>query len=138
MRERTIHNCSVIELPKITTAEGNITFYENNKLFPFPVKRCFYLFDVPAGGRRGGHAHIELHQVIIAVSGSFEVILDDGSDIRTIHLNQPDKGLLVPSGIWKEVFNFSAGSNCLVLASEKFFEKDYIRNLEQFYRYKRR
>lgn len=128
----TVYDCSIVELPKIENRAGNITVVENNKTIPFNVKRAYYLYDVPGGGTRGSHAHKELQQLIIAASGSFDVTLDDGNVKRTFTLNRPYQGLLIVPGIWRDLNNFSAGSVCLVLASEKYDEKDYIRNYNDF------
>ena len=125
-------DCTVIELDKHHHDKGNITVVENRKEVPFEVKRIYYLYDVPGGEARGGHAHKDLRQLIIAASGSFKVILDDGISKRTIVLNRPYQGLLIVPGIWRELDDFSSGSVCLVLASEKYSEEDYIRNYEDF------
>ena len=113
----TVYNCSVIELEKIDNRAGNITPVENNIHIPFDVKRIYYLYDVPGGAQRGGHAHKELRQLSVAASGSFSVVLDDGQNKRSIELNRPYFGLLVVPGIWIELINFSSGAICLVLAS---------------------
>lgn len=128
----TVYNCSVIEFPKIHNRSGNITPLNGSIDIPFPIKRVYYLYDVPGGETRGGHAHYELYQFIIAVSGSFDVVLDDGKNKKTITLNRPNYGLYVIPGIWRDLINFSSGSVLLVLASEKYFEHDYIRDYEQF------
>jgi dTDP-4-dehydrorhamnose 3,5-epimerase-like enzyme len=137
LSQNTLRDCSLIELPKLNTDNSSISYFENSHKFPFELKRCFYLFDVPANSRRGGHAHKNLHQLIIAAKGSFEIVLDDGYEIRTVSLNQPSYGLHIPPGIWKEIMNFSAGSNCLVLASDLYYEEDYLRDKEKYYRLKR-
>lgn len=116
--------------------KGNITVVENSKTIPFDVKRTYYLYDVPGGGSRGAHAHKELQQMIVAASGSFDVTLDDGNVKRTFTLNRPYQGLLIVPGIWRDLNNFSAGSVCLVLASEKYDENDYIRDYESFLKWK--
>ena len=114
---------------------GNLTVVENNSMAPFEVKRVYYLYDVPAGEERGGHAHKELQQFIIAVSGSFDVVIDDGNVRRTVSLNRPFKGLHIRPGIWRELENFSSGAVCLVLASEHYNEADYIREYSRFIEY---
>jgi hypothetical protein len=123
----TVYDCSLIDLGRINFDEGNLTVVEN-KNFPFSIKRIFYLFDIPGGESRGAHAHKECHQLLVAASGSFEVLLDDGKIKRQILLNRPHIGLHVPPGIWASEFNFSAGSICLVLASHEYDEVDYIRD----------
>lgn len=117
---------------------GNITVVENGKTVPFDIKRTYYLYDVPGGESRGGHAHIELSQLIIAVSGSFTVTLDDGNVKRSVLLNRPYQGLYVVPGIWRTLDDFSSGSVCLVLASEKYSEEDYIRDYNDYIRYKKK
>ena len=131
-----IHNCNVVELPKIHNPSGNITVVQNGDHLPFDVKRVYYLYDVPGGSERGGHAHKELYQLIVAASGSFDVIIDDGKNKKIIQLNRPNFGLLVIPGIWREIVNFSSGAICFVLASEKYSEKDYIRSYDEFIDYK--
>jgi hypothetical protein len=128
----TVYNCSVIMLPKIHNLAGNLTSLENNKNIPFEVKRIYYLYDVPGGEDRGGHAHLELQQFIVAVSGAFDVLLNDGINKKIIHLDRPYIGLHIVPGIWRELLNFSSGAICLVLASEKFQEDDYIRDYDKF------
>ena len=132
----TVYGCSVIELKKNHRGKGNLTVVQNNIEVPFEVKRCYYLYDVPGGEERGGHAHKELHQLIVAASGSFDVILNDGNIKRTISLNRPYYGLLVVPGIWRELNNFSSGSVCLVLASEVYQKEDYIRSYNDFLEWK--
>jgi hypothetical protein len=131
-----IHNCNVVEMEKNHNPAGNITVYQNGSPQPFDVKRVYYLYDVPGGSERGGHAHRELHQLIVAASGSFDVIIDDGRNKKIIQLNRPYFGLLVVPGIWREIVNFSSGAICLVLASEKYSEADYIRDYSEFRTYK--
>ena len=131
----SVFDCNLITLPKIGTLGGNITSVNNNLEIPFETKRIYYLYDVPGGESRGGHAHKNLHQLIIAASGSFDVILDDGSVKRTVNLSRPYFGLYFPPGIWRELNNFSSGSICLVLASEEYDEDDYIRSYEEFLRF---
>ncbi len=127
-----IYNCIVVELPKIHNRAGNITVVQNGPQIPFDVKRVYYLYDVPGGSERGGHAHKSLFQLIVAASGAFDVILDDGVNIKIIQLNRPYYGLIVIPGIWRELKNFSSGAVCLVLASEKFNPDDYIRDYSVF------
>lgn len=127
-----IYNCNVIELDKHHHEGGNLTIVENSGTIPFNVKRAYYLYDIPGGESRGGHAHKDLYQMIIAVSGAFDVVVYDGEIKRTITLNRPYKGLIVVPGIWRELENFSSGAVCLVLASEKYDENDYIRSLDDF------
>jgi len=132
MMTNSINNCSVINLRKIENAKGNLTPVENAVDIPFSVERVYYLYDVPGGETRGGHAHKILEQFIVAVAGSFDVILDDGINRKTIKLNRSSYGLYVPKMIWREIVNFSTGAICLVLASEKYDEKEYIRNFDEF------
>ena len=124
-------NYKLIDIPKINNTKGNIGVIENDTI-PFDVKRVYYLFDVPSGAKRGGHAHKKLKQVLIAISGSFDVVLKDGKSKETVTLNRPDKGLLIENNIWRELENFSSGSVCLVLASEEFSEDDYIRSYKEY------
>ena len=132
----TVYNCSVILLPKIHNRAGNLTALENNKNIPFEIKRVYYLYDVPGGEDRGGHAHLRLQQFIVAASGAFEVLLDDGINKKIIHLDRPYIGLHIVPGIWRELLNFSSGAISIVLASEKYQEDDYIRDYNQFKIYK--
>lgn len=136
MNYTTIDYCKIIELDKHHKIKGNITVIENNKTVPFDVKRIYYLYDVPGGEARGGHAHRNLYQLIVAASGSFNVVLNDGKNTKTITLNRPYQGLFIVPGIWRELDNFSSGSVCLVLASEKYDENDYIRDYNEFIIYK--
>ncbi len=135
--ESTIYNCGVIELNKIHNRSGNITTVEGNLNIPFNIERVYYLYDVPSGGERGGHAHRELHQLIVAASGCFDVVLDDGRNKKVVELNRPNYGLLVVPGIWRELINFSSGAICLVLASQKYSETDYIREYIEFSKFKK-
>lgn len=128
----TVYDCALIYLPKIKNRSGNITVIENNQEIPFDVKRVFYLYDIPGGESRGAHAHKECHQFLIAASGSFEVLLDDGKTKRQIQLNRPDVGLHIPPMIWASEINFSSGSICLVMASHKYDAVDYIRDYSDY------
>jgi hypothetical protein len=121
----------IIHIPKIENSLGNIAVIENDTI-PFEIKRVYYLYDIPSSAIRGGHAHKELQQILIAISGSFDVILKDGFSVKKIHLNKPDKGLLVNNNTWRELENFSSGAVCLVLASDVFEEADYVRDYEDF------
>ena len=136
MINKTIKDIRIIDIPKITDPRGNISVIEKTTL-PFDIKRVYYLYDVPSDAYRGGHAHKEQLAVLIALSGSFEVKLDDGENVKTIMLNKPNKGLLIPVGVWRELENFSSGSVCLVMASDVFDEDDYIRDYNDFKLFKR-
>jgi len=136
-KHTSIVDCNIIEIPKIRDPRGNIGVIEND-VIPFQAKRVYYLYDVPSDASRGGHAHIHLNQFLIALSGSFDVILNDSTEQKKITLNKPDKGLLIKPGIWRKLENFSSGSVCLVLASEVFSEIDYIRDFSDFQSFKRR
>lgn len=137
MNGNTVFDCRIIELNKHRSdRKGNLSVVENDKDVPFEVKRVYYLYDVPGGESRGGHAHKALYQLIVAVSGSFSVTLDDGKDKKTIVLNCPYQGLFVVPGIWRTLDDFSSGSVCLVLASEKYDESDYIRDYQGFVNHK--
>lgn len=127
-----ITNCRLVNLPKIYDPRGNLTFIEGGSHIPFEIKRVYYLYDVPGGAERGGHAHKELHQLIIAMSGSFDVILDDGNGKHRFHLNRSYYGLYVCPMMWRELDNFSSGSVCLVLASNQYDEADYYRDFKEF------
>ncbi|NOU13261.1 MAG: WxcM-like domain-containing protein [Methylococcaceae bacterium] len=127
-----IEKCRLIDLPKITDPRGNLTFIEGGNHVPFDISRVYYLYDVPGGSERGGHAHKGLHQLIIAMSGSFDVLLDDGAGKRRFHLNRSYYGLYVCPMIWRELDNFSSGSVCLVLASNIYEESDYYRDYNEF------
>lgn len=129
-------NVEIIDIPKIENILGNIAVIEND-VIPFDIKRVYYLYDIPSSSKRGGHSHKKLQQIVIAISGSFNVVLKDGNTVRTITLNKPDKGLLVQNNIWRELENFSAGAVCLVLASDVFEENDYIRDFDEFIKSKK-
>jgi hypothetical protein len=128
---RIIMNARIINIPKIEDPRGNLSVIEKD-VVPFEIKRVYYLYDVPAAAERGGHAHKKLQQFLIALSGSFDVILNDGKEEKTITLNKPFEGLLIGNGIWRELKNFSSGSVCLVVASDVFKEEDYIRDFDEF------
>ena len=129
-----LSDCRIVDLPKITDPRGNLTFIEGRKHIPFDIKRVYYTYDVPGGSARGAHAHKQLHQLIIAMSGSFDVVLDDGLKTRRFHLNRSYFGLYVCPMMWRELDNFSSGSVCLVLASELYDAADYYRDYEEFLR----
>ena len=137
MKKSSVYDCTIVELDKHHHTKGNISVVENGKDIPFDIKRTYYLYDVPGGESRGGHAHKELRQLIIAASGSFTVTLDDGNVKRTFLLNRPYQGLYVVPGIWRTLDDFSSGSVCLVLASHKYDEADYIRNYKEYLIYKK-
>ncbi len=132
----SVYDCVIISLNKIHNRSGNITIVEGQKNVPFDVKRIYYLYDIPGGETRGGHAHKELNQLIVATSGSFDVMLDDGINKKIVTLNRPNYGLLVVPGIWRELMEFSSGAICLVLSSHFYNEDDYIRVHEEFLKYK--
>ena len=136
LKNNTVFDCSIIDMSKVHSENGNITVVENNKNIPFEVKRIYYLYDVPSGEERGGHAHFNLEQYIVAASGSFDVILDDGVNKRRIFLNRPNLALHVVPGLWRELDNFSSGSISMVLASHVYDENDYIREYNEFKKYK--
>jgi hypothetical protein len=127
-----LSECRIIDLPKIADPRGNLTFIETGRHVPYEIKRVYYLYDVPGGAERGGHAHRVLHEFIIAMSGSFDVILDDGKQKKRFHLNRSYFGLYVRPMIWRELDNFSSGSVCMVLASSVYDESDYYRNYNEF------
>lgn len=124
----------IIPIPKIEERRGNLSVIENDTI-PFDIKRVYYLYDVPTGSERGGHAHKDLQQFLVALSGSFDVVINDGKEETIIALNKPYEGLLIKSGIWRELRNFSSGSICLVVASEVYIEEDYIRDFDEFVKY---
>ena len=127
-----IDECRIINFPKIAEARGNLTFIEENNQVPFPIKRVYYLYDVPSGATRGGHAHKTLSEVVIALSGSFDVMIDDGAEKKLFFLNRPHYGLFIPPGTWREIENFSSNSVALALTSDLYNEKDYVRDYEVF------
>ncbi len=133
----SVFDCSLFELPKVHNPEGNLTYIYQNVHVPFDINRVFYTYDIPGGASRGSHAHKECHEFIVAASGAFEVMLDDGVNKRTVLLNRPFWGLHVPPGIWSAEQGFSSGSICLVLASHTFSEEDYIRDYDEFLRFRK-
>jgi hypothetical protein len=137
MIDTSVFDCSIIELPKNHTIKGNITSINNSFELPFDIKRVYYLYDIPGGESRGGHAHVRLQQFIVAASGSFKLVVDDGFLRRTFSLNRPYQGVLMPPGLWRELIDFSSGAICLVLASDEYEELDYIRDYDEFKKYKR-
>ncbi|MEJ7826539.1 MAG: FdtA/QdtA family cupin domain-containing protein [Segetibacter sp.] len=131
-RKHSIFDCHIIQFPKIHNGAGNITAIQNKTEIPFDIKRFYYLYDVPGGETRGAHAHKQLEQVIIAASGSFDVMIDDGRSKKIVSLNRPYFGLHLYPGMWRDISNFSSGAICLALASEVYDEKDYIRSYDDF------
>ena len=136
MSSSSVYECVILPLNKIHNRAGNITIIEGQDSVPFDIRRVYYLYDIPGGEARGGHAHKELKQLVVAASGSFDVLLDDGNNKMVVTLNRPDYGLLIVPGIWRELLEFSSGAICLVLASEIYADKDYIRDYEQFKHFK--
>lgn len=128
----SIELCRLIDLPRIPEPRGNLTFIESGRHIPFDIKRVYYLYDVPGGASRAGHAHKKLQQVLVAMSGSFDVLLDDGREKKKVHLNRSYFGLYIPSMVWREIDNFSSGAVCLALASEFYDESDYYRTYSTF------
>ena len=128
----SVFDCNLIYLPQLGDRSGHITAINNSQEIPFDIKRVFYLYDIPGGESRGAHAHKACHQFLVAASGAYEVLLDDGKTKRQVMLNRPNMGLHIPPGIWASEINFSSGSICLVLASHVYDEKDYIRDYNQF------
>lgn len=133
----SVFDCTLITFDKNHQLKGNLTAVSNSEHIPFGIKRIYYLYDVPGGASRGGHAHIDLQQLVVALSGSFDITLNDGNAKRTFQLSRPNVGLLIPSGLWRELNNFSSGSICMVLASELYTEKDYLRDYNVFIKYKK-
>ncbi|KAF2513528.1 sugar 3,4-ketoisomerase [Flavobacterium foetidum] len=133
----SVSDCKIVDLSKVHSDAGNITVLENNKNVPFDIKRIYYLYDVPMGSERGGHGHYELEQFIVAASGSFTFVLDDGENQKEVFLNDPSKALYIKPGIWREIKNFSSGSICMVLASQIYSEKDYLRDYKEFLNFKK-
>ncbi len=129
-----LKTCRLIDLPRITDPRGDLTFVENDRHIPFEIRRVYYLYNVPAGADRGAHAHKALHQLIIAVSGSFDITLDNGRERQRFHLDTPHQGLYIPPMMWREMENFSAGTVTVVLASELYSEDDYYRDYATFLR----
>jgi dTDP-4-dehydrorhamnose 3,5-epimerase-like enzyme len=127
-----LDEAKLINFPQVVEARGNLSFIEANKHIPFPIKRVYYLYDVPSGATRGGHAHKNLCELIIALSGSFDVLLNDGVEKKVFFLNRPHYGLFIPPGLWREIENFSSNSVALALASDFYNEKDYVRDYEIF------
>ena len=136
MHKTSVYDCVVLPLSTIHNRAGNITILEGQTNVPFDIRRVYYLYDIPGGESRGGHAHKELYQVIVAAGGSFDVLLDDGENKKVVTLNRPYYGLLVVPGIWRELLEFSSGANCLVLASHTYDAADYIREYDDFLKFK--
>lgn len=136
MKEATIDDCRIIELGRHHGSKGNLTEVENGKIAGFDTERVFFIYDIPGGASRGGHAHKTLRELIIAASGGFDVYINDGTRERTFHLNRPSQALLLSAGVWEELRNFSSGAVALVLASEHYTPEDYIRNFDEFIEYK--
>ena len=130
----SLNNCKIIELPKISDSRGNLTFIEGGQHIPFDIKRVYYLYDIPDESKRGGHAHKELSQLIIAMSGSFDVVLEEGGERKKFHLNCSYQGLYVCPMMWRELHNFSSGAVCMVLASNVYQESDYYRDYNEYLR----
>jgi len=137
MKKSSVYDCHVIPLNKIHSLAGNTTVVEGNINVPFNLRRIYYLYDIPGGESRGGHAHKELYQLIVAGSGSFEVLLDDGENKKIVRLDRPNFGLMIIPGIWRELIEFSSGAICIVLASHKYDKKDYMRDYESFRKFKK-
>jgi hypothetical protein len=137
MKVTNVDDCFILPLNKIHNLAGNITIMESNVNLPFEIQRIYYLYDIPGGEQRGGHGHKGLYQLIVAASGSFNVLLDDGQNKKVLRLNRPDHGIIIVPGIWRELFDFSSGAICLVLASNKYEEEDYIRDYKDFLNFKK-
>lgn len=135
-QKSTIHDIEWVDLQRIQTERGDLTVYPNASIASFPVKRVYYLYDIPSGSERGGHAHHALEQIIVAVTGAFEIVLEDGREQVTIVLHQPHMGLKLPPGLWRSLQHFSGGATCLVLASDAYDEGDYIRDYSAFKNWK--
>ncbi|UUF16967.1 FdtA/QdtA family cupin domain-containing protein [Flavobacterium panici] len=135
MKQISVFECDLLHLKQIGDRSGHITSINNSLEIPFDIKRIFYLYDIPGGESRGAHAHKECHQFLVAASGSFEVLLDDGATKRQVLLNRPDLGLHIPPGIWASEINFSSGSICLVFASHEYSEDDYLREYDDYLKY---
>jgi dTDP-4-dehydrorhamnose 3,5-epimerase-like enzyme len=127
-----IEDCRIVDLPRVTDPRGDLTFIEGGQHVPFDIARVYYLYEVPGGAERGGHAHKDLQQLIVAMSGSFDVVLDDGREKRRFHLDRPDTGLYICPMLWRELENFSQGSVCMVLASNRYDEADYYRDYGEY------
>lgn len=132
MEKNSVIDCKIIDIQKIYDPRGSLSVIENSCLLPYDIQRVYYIYDIPSGVVRGGHSHKVCQEFIVALSGSFEVILKDGTNENRVLLNRPDRGLLIPTGIWRELENFSSGSVCLVLASEKYSEDDYVRDYDAY------
>jgi dTDP-4-dehydrorhamnose 3,5-epimerase-like enzyme len=128
----SLDKCKIVELPKIQDHRGNLTFIESGRHVPFDIKRTYYLYDIPGGASRAAHGHKRLHQLMVAMSGSFDIKLDDGKDLRKYTLNSPYMGLYIPPMLWRDLDNFSSGAVCMVLASEYYDEDEYIRDYNDF------
>ncbi|WP_346295500.1 FdtA/QdtA family cupin domain-containing protein [Rhodopseudomonas sp. P1] len=132
MVRRSVDECRILDLPKICDPRGNLTFIEGERHIPFDIRRVYYLYDVPGGSDRGSHAHRDLHQFVVAMSGSFDVELDDGRSKKRFHLNRSYYGLYICPMMWRQLDNFSSGAVCMVLASELYSENDYVRDYKAF------
>lgn len=130
----SVENCKILDLPRVSDPRGNLTFIEGGRHVPFAIERVYYLYDVPGGAERGGHAHRELSQLIVAMSGSFDVVLKDGRRTVRHHLNRSYRGIYITPMIWRELDNFSSGSVCMVLASNRYDEADYYRDYDEYLR----